>query len=273
MKPKPGSTGVHCSRLSSTLVEAKARINWCSLFKAVIYISWSQSQDQLLFVIYISWSQSQDQLLFKAVIYSTSVDAKGRINWCSRLWSTLVDAKGWINWRSRLWSTSVEAKARINWCSRAVINISRSQRHDQEPLGSAEAPAIYRIINCCFSSWGDAFALRTPPVVAVASLPEKHHNWSKFRIKINFESTGTTQQINISDPRSHRFGTGCTPLLKAELFIEPPPDAQRIRKRGERGIGVVRSSYLFLTSLSSLLPPPSPHTVRLLHRLGLRYQD
>ncbi len=49
----------------------------------------------------------------------------------------------------------------------------------------------------------------------------------------------------------------CTALLKAELFIEPPPDTQRIRRRGERGTGVARSSYLFLTSLSPLLPPPT----------------
>jgi hypothetical protein len=61
----------------------------------------------------------------------------------------------------------------------------------------------------------------------------------------------------------------CTPLLKAEFFIEPPPDTQRIRRRGERGIGVARSSYLFLTSLS----PLSPHTARLLHCLGPPYQD
>jgi hypothetical protein len=51
----------------------------------------------------------------------------------------------------------------------------------------------------------------------------------------------------------------CTALLKAEFFIDPPPDTQRIRRRGERGIGVARSSYLFLTSLPSPLPPPPPH--------------
>jgi hypothetical protein len=52
----------------------------------------------------------------------------------------------------------------------------------------------------------------------------------------------------------------CTVLLKAEFFIEPPPDTQRIRRRGERGIGVARSSYLSLTSLPSplSLPPPTP---------------
>ncbi len=51
----------------------------------------------------------------------------------------------------------------------------------------------------------------------------------------------------------------CKALPKAEFFIEPPPDTQRRRRRGERGIGVARGSYLLLTSLS---PPPSsppPH--------------
>jgi hypothetical protein len=50
----------------------------------------------------------------------------------------------------------------------------------------------------------------------------------------------------------------CTALLKAEFFIEPPPDTQRRKRRGERGMGVARSSYLFLTSLSAL-PPLPPH--------------
>jgi hypothetical protein len=54
--------------------------------------------------------------------------------------------------------------------------------------------------------------------------------------------------------------SNCTALLKAEFFIEPPPDTQRRRRRGERGIGVAKSSYLFLTSLSPL--PPSPPTLR-----------
>ena len=76
--------------------------------------------------------------------------------------------------------------------------------------------------------------------------------------------------LRIKIIHKREFDSCCTALLKAELFIEPPPDTQRIRRRGERGTGVARSSYLFLTSLSSLL---SPHTARLLHRLGLRYQD
>ena len=57
------------------------------------------------------------------------------------------------------------------------------------------------------------------------------------------------------DPRSLLISL-CTALPKAEFFIEPPPDTQRRRRRGERGIGVTRGSYLLLTSLSpSPLPP------------------
>jgi hypothetical protein len=48
----------------------------------------------------------------------------------------------------------------------------------------------------------------------------------------------------------------CTALLKAEFFIEPPPDTQRKERGGERGTGVARGSYLSLTSLPS--PPPTP---------------
>ncbi len=48
----------------------------------------------------------------------------------------------------------------------------------------------------------------------------------------------------------------CTALLKAEFFIEPPPDTQRDGRRGERGTGVARGSYLSLTSLPSAPPPP-----------------
>ncbi len=51
----------------------------------------------------------------------------------------------------------------------------------------------------------------------------------------------------------------CTALPKAEFFIEPPPDTQQRRRRGERGIGVARGSYLLLTSLSPLPPLPPPH--------------
>jgi hypothetical protein len=51
----------------------------------------------------------------------------------------------------------------------------------------------------------------------------------------------------------------CTALPKAEFFIEPPPNTQRRRRRGERGIGVARGSYLLLTSLSPLPLFPPPH--------------
>jgi hypothetical protein len=40
----------------------------------------------------------------------------------------------------------------------------------------------------------------------------------------------------------------------------------------KRGTGVTKGSYLLLNNLSPL-PPPPPHTARLLHCLGLRYQD
>jgi hypothetical protein len=46
-------------------------------------------------------------------------------------------------------------------------------------------------------------------------------------------------------------------LLKAEFFIEPPPDAQRKERQGERGTGVAMSCYLSHASLP--LPPPPPH--------------
>jgi hypothetical protein len=60
-------------------------------------------------------------------------------------------------------------------------------------------------------------------------------------------------------------GKGCGPrggpiggvygTAKSRIFIEPPPDTQQRRRRGERGIGVARGSYLLLTSLSPLRPP------------------
>ncbi len=53
------------------------------------------------------------------------------------------------------------------------------------------------------------------------------------------------------------FAKSCccyTALLKAEFFIEPPPDTQRKGRRGERGTGVARGSYLSLTSLPSSPP-------------------
>ncbi len=64
----------------------------------------------------------------------------------------------------------------------------------------------------------------------------------------------------------------CTALLNAELFIEPPPDTQRKRRRGERGIGVAMGCYLSQASPSPPFPSLPP-TARLSHRLRLRYQD
>ncbi len=65
---------------------------------------------------------------------------------------------------------------------------------------------------------------------------------------------GPTVGICINSSQKHEC---CTALPEAEFFIEPPPDTQRRRRRGERGIGVTRGSYLLLTSLSPLpLPPP-----------------
>ena len=49
----------------------------------------------------------------------------------------------------------------------------------------------------------------------------------------------------------------CTALLKAEFFIEPPPDTQRKERQGERGIGVAMSCYLSHAN-PPLPPPPTP---------------
>jgi hypothetical protein len=46
----------------------------------------------------------------------------------------------------------------------------------------------------------------------------------------------------------------CTALPRVEFFIEPPSDTQRRRRRGERGIGVTKGSYLLLTNPSPLPP-------------------
>ena len=53
------------------------------------------------------------------------------------------------------------------------------------------------------------------------------------------------------------LNSGCTALLKAEFFIEPPPDTQRKERQGERGIGVAMSCYL--SHANPPLPPPPPH--------------
>jgi hypothetical protein len=55
----------------------------------------------------------------------------------------------------------------------------------------------------------------------------------------------------------HKFRF-CTAPPRTEFFIEPPPDTQRKRRRGEREIGVTRGSYLLLTGLSPPFPPSSP---------------
>jgi hypothetical protein len=66
----------------------------------------------------------------------------------------------------------------------------------------------------------------------------------------------------------------CTALPRLGFFIEPPPDTQqRIRRRGERGTGVTKGSYLLLNNLPLPLPPPPTRTARLLDCLGLRYQN
>ncbi len=66
----------------------------------------------------------------------------------------------------------------------------------------------------------------------------------------------------------------CTALLNAEFFIEPPPDTQQKRRRGERGTRVAMGCYLSQASPSPPLPlPPPPHTTQLSHCLWQRYQD
>ncbi len=57
------------------------------------------------------------------------------------------------------------------------------------------------------------------------------------------------------------------------FFIEPPPDTQQRKRRGERGTGVTKGSYLLLNDLPLPLPPPHTPTARLLDCLGLRYQN
>ncbi len=54
------------------------------------------------------------------------------------------------------------------------------------------------------------------------------------------------------------------------FFIEPPPDAQRKERQGERGMWVAMSCYL--SHATPPLPPP-PHTAHLSHRLRPRNQD
>jgi hypothetical protein len=58
----------------------------------------------------------------------------------------------------------------------------------------------------------------------------------------------------------------CTALPRVGFFIEPPPDTQQKRRRGERGTGVTKGSYLLLNNLPLPLPLP-PHTHRVPARL------
>jgi hypothetical protein len=57
-------------------------------------------------------------------------------------------------------------------------------------------------------------------------------------------------------------------MCTAENFIEPLPDTQRRRRRGERGTGVTKGSCLLLNNLPLPLPLPPTRTVRLLNCLG-----
>jgi hypothetical protein len=57
-------------------------------------------------------------------------------------------------------------------------------------------------------------------------------------------------------------------LPRVKFFIEPPPDAQQRRRRGERGTGVTKSSYLLLNNLPRPFPPPPTPAARLLGCLG-----
>jgi hypothetical protein len=86
------------------------------------------------------------------------------------------------------------------------------------------------------------------------------------------ETVATRGAMGRAVDRAEARSGECTALPRAEFFIEPPPDTQRRRRRGERGTGVTKGSYLLLTNLSPL-PPFPPHTARLLHCLRLRYQD
>ncbi len=72
-------------------------------------------------------------------------------------------------------------------------------------------------------------------------------------------------------PRGGPIG-GVYGTAESRTFYRTPAGYTAEKKTRRKRIGVARSSYLFLTSLSPL-PPFSPHTARLLHCLGLRYQD
>ncbi len=61
----------------------------------------------------------------------------------------------------------------------------------------------------------------------------------------------------------------CTALPRTEFLSNHRPDTQRQRRRGEEKQGSPRT----LICCSPASPPLPPHTARLLHCLGLRYQD
>jgi hypothetical protein len=92
-----------------------------------------------------------------------------------------------------------------------------------------------------------------------ARCPVIKENEAKIRIPLcGVGGGGTRWRPKPSSPLPKARIQDCTALPRAEFFIEPPPDTQRKRRRGEREKGVTRGSYLLLTSLSPLPPPSSP---------------
>jgi hypothetical protein len=69
--------------------------------------------------------------------------------------------------------------------------------------------------------------------------------------------------LAFADPKGRRGEEeGCTALPRMGFFIEPPPDTQQRRRRGERGAGVTKGSYLLLNNLPLPLPLPPTHAPR-----------
>ncbi len=93
-----------------------------------------------------------------------------------------------------------------------------------------------KIANLFYSVWGDTW--RSSGI----------YNLLFFHIFLQRSVVGSKQD------------TACTALLKAEFFIEPPPDTQRKERQGERGTGVAKSCYL--SHASPPLPPPPPPSHR-----------
>ncbi len=73
-----------------------------------------------------------------------------------------------------------------------------------------------------------------------------------MRLSLAAHADFTVDDVFLSSPYCH-----CTALLKAEFFIEPPPDTQPKERQGERGTGVAMSCYL--SHANPPLPPPPPH--------------